>query len=70
MKINGLRKIVVSAWYMSKPSLPTLFSYPMELSHEISNKKNFTKKKRALASVDIPVFHDRIHLYMCAQGGE
>lgn len=55
---------------MSKPSLPTLFSYPMELSHEISNKKNFTKKKRALASVDIPVFHDRRHLYMCAQGGE
>ena len=40
MKIHGLREIVGSAWYLAEPSLPTLFSYPIELYHEISNNKN------------------------------
>ena len=41
MKIHGLREIVGSAWYLAEPSLPTLFSYPIELYHDVSNK-NFT----------------------------
>ena len=58
MKIHCLREIVGSAWYLAEPSLPTLFWYHTELYHEISNK-NFTKEKTALASIDIPVSHDR-----------
>ena len=66
MKIHGLREIVGSAWYLAEPSLPTLFSYPIELYHDVSNK-NFTKEKRALASVDNPVSHDRgIHSHLAS----
>lgn len=50
-----------SAWYLAKPSLPTLCSYLIELYHEMIRNKNFiTKEKRALAinSIYIPVSHD------------
>lgn len=40
---------------MAVPYLRTPSSYPIELYHDISNTNNFTKKKRALASMDTPV---------------
>ena len=43
-----------TVWHSTVPRCRTLFlySYPNWALHEISNKKNFSKKKRALASID------------------
>ena len=48
-----------SAWDLAEPSLPTLLSSSIKLSSEISDKENFIKEMRALASIDIPVSHDK-----------
>ena len=53
---------MASAWYVAEPPPLTLSLDPIYALHEISNKKNFTKKERALASSDIPVTSSARHI--------